>query len=263
VIELSQRHTSFIMFFVLGAILLIGGMWLFSITDKVPHYETIYGFQVPTGWDTIHPYLVPAGLLIVSGLCIILVALKNIITIEKRMSGEELMRQIEGKKEKKESPPQRVESPPLSIEEKALKFCSNCGTALSTPNPNFCPDCGLEFKEVVDDKGRTPSFQTIPEKSPIQIEKIKLTKTDGRAFFVLEIRNASNKTATKVEVTPPFGSPTIIDLPDGVLKPDQTAKYTTTLVGDYYVGSTYVIIVKASYSDDTTSSVVVSVRCTW
>ena len=143
-----------------------------------------------------------------------------------------------------------------------VKFCPNCGTSLSTPNPNFCPNCGLKFK-VVDDKSGTPPFQTRPEKSPIQIENVKLTKTDGRAFFVLEIRNVSNKTATNVEVTPPFGSPTIIDLPGGGLKPSQTTKHTATLVGDYNVGNTYVIVVKAFYNDGTTSSVVVSARCVW
>jgi len=208
----SQKHTSFIMLFVFGAILLISGMWLFSFTDTVPHYEIISGFKVQRGWDTIHPYQIPAGVLAVFGVCILFIAWINSVVTEKQARTEGIVQQI---------------------------------------------------KEVADDKGKTPSFQTIPEKSPIQIENIKLTKTDGRAFFVLEIRNVSNETATKVEVTPPFGSPTIIDLPDGVLKPDQTTKYTTTLVGDYYVGNTYVIIVKAFYSDGTTLSVVVSVRCAW
>jgi ribosomal protein L32 len=236
VIELSQRHTLSIMFFIFGIILLIGGMGLFSITETVRHYETIYGFQVPTGWDTIHPYVGFAGLLAAAGLCIIVVAIINVIAIEKRTEMEKGLVK--------------------------LQFCPNCGEKLSG-NEKFCSNCGLKFKEVVDDKGKTPSFQTVPEKSPIQIENIKLTRTGGRAFFMLEVRNACDKTATKVEVTPPFGSLTLIDLPEGGLKPHQTTKHTATLVGDYNVGNTYVIVVKAFYNDGTTSSVVVSARCVW
>jgi hypothetical protein len=250
------------MFFVLGAIFLVAGIWLLSITDKVPHYETIYGFQVPIKEDTIHPYLIPAGVLAVFGVCIIFIALINSAGIEKQARTERIMQQIDRKREETGPPSRVIEDFHVENEEKKPKFCPNCGEKL-LGNEKFCSNCGLKFKAVVDDKGRTPSFQTIPEKSPIQIENVKLTKTDGRAFFVLEIRNASNKTATKVEVTPPFGSPAIIDLPNGVLKPDQTTKYTATLVGEYYVGNTYVIIVKAFYSDGTTLSVVVSVRCVW
>jgi hypothetical protein len=251
------------MFFVFGGILLIAGVWISTLTDRVPHYEIIYGYRVQTAWDTVHPYAIPAGLLVIFGLCIILVAVVNVVNIEKRARTEDVMHQIEEKTASRGTLSRYVEPPHPPIEEKALNFCPNCGASRPTPNPNFCPNCGLNFKETAGKEGVVPSFQTRPEKSPIQIEKVKLARTDGHAFFVLEIRNRSNKTATKVEVTPPFGSPAIIDLPDGVLKLDQTTKYTTTLVGDYYVGSTYVIIIKASYLDSTTSSVVVSVRCTW
>jgi hypothetical protein len=208
----NQKHTSSIMLFVFGAILLISGMWLFSFTDMVPHYEIISGFKFQSGWDTIHPYQIPAGVLAVFGVCILFIAWINSVVTEKQARTEGIVQQI---------------------------------------------------KEVVDDKGKTPSFQTIPEKSPIQIENVKLTRTGGRAFFMLEVRNACDKTATKVEVTPPFGHPTLIDLPEGGLKPNQTTKHTATLVGDYNVGNTYVMVVKAFYSDGTTSSVVVSVRCVW
>ena len=134
----SQKHTSSIMFFVFGVILLIVGVWLFSITSIVPHYETIYGFQVPTGWDTIHPYLGLAGLLAVAGLCIIVVAIINVIVIEKRAETEKSLVR--------------------------LQFCPNCGRRRVIASI-LCPFCGFEdFKRT--DISETSSLKT--SKEPIQ-----------------------------------------------------------------------------------------------
>jgi hypothetical protein len=96
----------------------------------------------------------------------------------------------------------------------------------------------------------------------VQINAMHLEEQSGVATFSVTIENSGAKSAKSVTVMLATKNAAGIAFPSGVLEPNQTASYTATYsVSGFVCGNSYPVTVAATYTDDSTSSLVQSVTC--
>jgi uncharacterized membrane protein len=74
------------MLFVLGLFLIAVGIGLSTVTDRVITYTNYMGFQIPTGYQTIYPYIGEGILMFIIGLILLIVAFIKIQSKKKPVS---------------------------------------------------------------------------------------------------------------------------------------------------------------------------------
>ena len=108
---------------------------------------------------------------------------------------------------------------------------------------------------------------TLTAKGQVSVESIDLVKaTGGDVAFSITIKNTGNKPAKSVKITLVGGDNKINDELLGAgssLEPGQTVSYFNTNLSpnDYTAGNSYSVVIKATFSDDSTFTTTASVKC--
>lgn len=71
---MSENRTLSIMLFVLGLFLIAVGIGLSTVTQTVTTYTYYYGFQIPTGYQKVYPYLGLGVIMVIVGIIVLVVA---------------------------------------------------------------------------------------------------------------------------------------------------------------------------------------------
>ena len=106
----------------------------------------------------------------------------------------------------------------------------------------------------------------IGAKGQISVEAVDLVKdTEGNVIFSITVKNTGNKPIKQINITIAGESE---DSFSGVsaaapLQPGQTASYmkSSGFSGTYVVGNGYNVVIKATFTDDSTYAITVSVKC--
>jgi len=102
-------------------------------------------------------------------------------------------------------------------------------------------------------------------KGQVSVEAIDLVKdTEGNVVFSITVKNSGNKPIKLINVTlASENAVTIFNNTNSPLQPSQTTSYVkdSNFSGSYTAGNSYNVVIKAVFTDDSTFTTTVSVKC--